>query len=68
MDSSSTELPGLKAKLDRLVDAHMTHCECRASGSFHGTDSDGRRIRVTIPEFVLRIPTEADGKEVDPCN
>jgi ApaG protein len=37
---------------------HVTHCDGRAHGSFHGVDEQGRRIFVRIPVFELRIPAE----------
>lgn len=43
---------------------HMTHCNCRASGSFHGIDRDGHLIHVRIPEFELELPDE-DGKRAE---
>ncbi len=36
---------------------HVTHCDARAHGSFHGVDDQGRRIFVRIPMFDLRIPS-----------
>jgi ApaG protein len=35
---------------------HVTHCDARAYGSFHGLDEEGRRIFVRIPMFDMRIP------------
>jgi len=35
---------------------HVTHCDARAHGSFHGVDDQGNRIFVRIPEFDMRIP------------
>lgn len=35
---------------------HVTHCDARAHGSFHGVDEQGRHIFVRIPKFDLRIP------------
>ena len=35
---------------------HVTHCDAKAHGSFHGVDEQGRRIFVRIPPFDLRIP------------
>jgi len=37
---------------------HVTHCDARAHGSFHGLDEEGRRIFVRIPQFDMRIPEE----------
>jgi ApaG protein len=36
---------------------HVTHCDARAHGSFHGIDDQGRRIFVRIPMFDMRIPS-----------
>ncbi|MBI2515566.1 MAG: ApaG domain [Opitutae bacterium] len=35
---------------------HVTACEARAHGSFHGLDEEGRRIFVRIPLFAMEIP------------
>jgi ApaG protein len=35
---------------------HVTACDARAGGSFHGVDEDGARIFVRIPAFDLEIP------------
>ncbi len=35
---------------------HVTACDARAHGSFHGLDAGGKRIFVRIPPFVLHIP------------
>jgi len=35
---------------------HVTACDARAHGSFHGLDQSGRRIFVRIPTFDMRIP------------
>lgn len=35
---------------------HVSHCDARAHGSFHGLDEDGRRIFVRIPAFDMIIP------------
>jgi ApaG protein len=35
---------------------HVTPCDARAHGSFHGHDQAGRRVFVRIPMFDLRIP------------
>lgn len=39
---------------------HITHCDCRARGSFHGVDSDGRAIHCPIPEFEMKITSPDD--------
>ena len=36
---------------------HVTHCNGRAHGSFHGLDEAGRRVYVRIPAFDLVIPS-----------
>jgi ApaG protein len=36
---------------------HVTHCDARAHGSFHGVDELGRRVFVRIPMFDMRIPS-----------
>lgn len=41
---------------------HMTHCNCSASGSFHGVDQDGQHIRVSIPSFEMNIPDASEPK------
>ena len=35
---------------------HVTSCNARAHGSFHGLDEDNHRIVVRIPAFELKIP------------
>ncbi len=45
---------------------HMTHCNCRATGSFHGVDRDGRHIHVKIPEFEMRLPDQEEGERPEP--
>lgn len=35
---------------------HVTSCNARAHGSFHGLDEDNHRIFVRIPAFELKIP------------
>ncbi len=35
---------------------HVTACDARAHGSFHGLDQSGQRIFVRIPTFDMRIP------------
>jgi ApaG protein len=35
---------------------HVTGCNGRVEGSFHGLDDQGRRIFVRIPAFALEIP------------
>lgn len=37
---------------------HVTHCNARAHGSFHGIDEQGNRIFVRIPRFEMQIPQE----------
>lgn len=37
---------------------HVTHCDAKAHGSFHGVDEQGRRVFVRIPPFDLQIPAE----------
>ncbi len=32
---------------------HVTGCDARASGSFHGVDDTGRRVHVVLPPFDL---------------
>lgn len=39
---------------------HMGHCDCLASGSFHGVDSDGNAIHCRIPEFEMKIPPQTE--------
>lgn len=36
---------------------HVTGCDARACGSFHGVDELGRRIHTLLPPFDLVIPT-----------
>ena len=38
---------------------HVTACDARAHGSFHGHDENGRPIFVRIPPFALKIPSES---------
>lgn len=35
---------------------HVTSCDARAHGSFHGHDESGHRVFVRIPMFDMRIP------------
>jgi ApaG protein len=35
---------------------HMTGCDARAHGSFHGVDEFGNKVHVVIPPFDLSIP------------
>ncbi len=37
---------------------HVTACDARAHGSFHGLDDGGRRVFVRIPAFDMRIPSD----------
>lgn len=37
---------------------HVTACNGRVAGSFHGLDAEGRRIFVRVPAFDMEIPTE----------
>ena len=37
---------------------HVTACDARAHGSFHGHDDTGRRVFVRIPTFAMRIPAQ----------
>lgn len=49
---------------------HTSACNCRAHGSFHGTDSFGMAIHVRIPEFQMNIPSDTTGngpKEIKPA-
>lgn len=38
---------------------HVTGCDGRAHGSFHGVDEFGRRVHVVLPPFDLVIPRES---------
>ena len=40
---------------------HMTHCDCVATGSFHGIDSSGYPIHLRIPEIEMKVPTQSPG-------
>jgi len=35
---------------------HITGCDARARGSFHGVDDLGRRVHVILPPFDLTVP------------
>lgn len=35
---------------------HVTGCDARASGSFHGVDETGRKVHVILPPFDLKVP------------
>jgi len=35
---------------------HVTGCDARVHGSFHGADESGRRVHVLLPPFDLKIP------------
>jgi ApaG protein len=37
---------------------HVTGCDARAHGSFHGVDELGRKIHVLLPPFDLEVPDE----------
>ena len=37
---------------------HVTACDARAHGSFHGHDDTGRRVFVRIPTFAMKIPAQ----------
>ena len=37
---------------------HVTACNGRVEGSFHGPDENGRRIFVRVPAFAMEIPDE----------
>ncbi|MGB0264016.1 MAG: ApaG domain [Opitutales bacterium] len=39
---------------------HVSHCNCRAEGSFHGIDADGAVVHVRIPAFEMNIPPQSD--------
>ena len=39
---------------------HITNCDARVVGSFHGRDEAGNPIHVILPAFDLKIPVEAD--------
>ena len=43
---------------------HITGCDGRAHGSFHGVDDLGRRIHVILPPFEMTVPSESAG----PCD
>ena len=36
--------------------SHVTGCDARASGSFHGVDDLGRRVHMILPTFDLKVP------------
>lgn len=38
---------------------HVTGCDAKASGSFHGVDDLGRRVHVLLPPFELRVPGDS---------
>lgn len=40
---------------------HVTACDARAQGSFHGTDEFGARVHVILPPFVMTVPSAAAG-------
>ena len=35
---------------------HVTGCDARAHGSFHGVDDLGRKIHVLLPTFEMHVP------------
>jgi len=35
---------------------HMTHCDCIATGSFHGFDEQGQPVHVLIPPIEMKLP------------
>ena len=35
---------------------HVTGCDARAHGSFHGVDETGQRVHVILPPFDLQVP------------
>jgi ApaG protein len=35
---------------------HVTGCDARVRGSFHGVDEQGRKVHVILPPFDLAIP------------
>ncbi|MGJ8640193.1 MAG: ApaG domain-containing protein [Opitutaceae bacterium] len=37
---------------------HMTHCDCIATGSFHGVDSSCDPIHLRIPEIEMKVPPQ----------
>lgn len=39
---------------------HVTGCDARVVGSFHGVTGSGQRIHVILPPFDMRIPTGDD--------
>ena len=43
---------------------HITGCNARAHGSFHGVDDLGRLIHVILPLFEMVVPDDAAG----PCD
>lgn len=50
-------VPGQKFSYNSF---HITSCDATAQGSFHGCDDMGRRIRVRIPAFALKIPPQKE--------
>ena len=43
---------------------HITGCNARVHGSFHGIDDLGRKVHVVLPPFPMTIPPE----EAGPCD
>lgn len=39
---------------------HVTGCDARVIGCFHGRDETGSRIHVMLAPFAMRIPPETD--------
>ncbi len=39
---------------------HVSGCDARACGCFHGVDEFGRKIHVLLPPFELTVPSELD--------
>ena len=42
---------------------HRTHCDCVATGSFHGTDSRNETIHLRIPEIEMKLPPQDTDSE-----
>jgi ApaG protein len=38
---------------------HVTGCNARVIGSFHGTDETGARVHVLLPPFEMEIPVSS---------
>lgn len=39
---------------------HITGCDAKAYGSFHGVDDLGRKVHVILPPFDLKVPEDGD--------